>query len=322
MDTLYRKYMPGAYGERAPETVLPVIHVPDLNHMEEWRHRAIMETITELTDVMRPCFCYEPIMKIKITRTTVLRDGYAIPVCIYHPEGEGPFPVMVYLHGGAFCVNNPDVYGYVCRYFARFGGILVISPDYRLAPENPFPVGLEDSYAALEWAARKLPEIGGDPARVSVCGDSSGGNFAAALCLMSRDRGGPGIYKQALIYPAVNMLPGPRPQSELRYGNGGYALDLNSEQGIVPFYFADPRDAASPYASPLLDTDHQGLPPACFITAECDPLQDHALMYAAKLEDAGVSVEYHLYTGMIHGFINRAYQKTFEALDAINRFVR
>lgn len=317
MNEFYRKYFEPEYGEASPEAIIDEPQDMDLKHPTEWRIKANFETIAYLTNLFKPCFCYKRIMTIKTDNVLMHCEDHDVPVRVYIPEGEGPFPVMIFYHGGGWSMNNLDVYDFVPRYFAKYGNILVITPEYRLAPEYRFPKGLNDAYSTLVWAYENAEKYGGDTGSVSVCGDSAGGNFAAAVSLMARDRKGPEIHKQFLIYPATIFDLGYRSDSEKRYGNGDYFLKMNSEEGMVNYYFDNPKDAYSPYASPLRAEDLSGLPPACFISAECDPLLDQALMYAAKLEDFKVPVEYHLYKGMVHAFVNRPLQKTFEAFDAI-----
>lgn len=316
--THYRKYLVPDYGEAAPDAVIDESQVFDMEHPTECRIRMNFETITGLTLLWKNVHCFKYIMRVKTVNTFIHKEDHSIPVRVYCPEGEGPFPVMVFYHGGGWMMNSLDVYDYVPRYFAKYGKVLVIAPEYRLAPENKFPKGVEDSYDALVWAYEHASAFGGAPEKsLSVCGDSAGGNLAIAMTLMTRDRKGPTIHKQFPIFPATIFGIGYRTKSERRYGNGDYFLTINSEEGMGNYYFEDPRDAASPYASPLLVEDLTGLPPACFISAECDPLLDQALMYAARLEDAGVPVEYHIYKGMVHAFINRPQQKTFEAFHDI-----
>ncbi len=317
----YRKYLEPVYGEAAPDAVIDDTQVLDLEHPTESRIKMNFETITGLTLLWKNIFCFPKIMKVKTVNTVIHKTEHDIPVRVYCPEGEGPFPVMVFYHGGGWSLNSLDVYDFVPRYFAEYGKVLVITPEYRLAPENKFPKGLEDAYDTLVWASENAEKFGGAPKQsLSVCGDSAGGNFTIVTTLMSRDRKGPVIHKQFPIFPATVFNIGYRTDSERRYGDGGYFLAMNnedSEKGMPNYYFEKPEDAASPYASPLLAEDLTGLPPACFISAECDPLLDQALMYAARLEDAGVDVEYHIYKGMVHSFINRPQQKTFEAFDDI-----
>ena len=311
----YRKYLEPAYGEAAPDAVIDPAQAMDMERPTQARIKMNFETIAGLTDLWKNTYAFRRIMNISTVNLTVPSGEYQLPLRIYLPQGEGPFPVMVFYHGGGWAMNSLDVYDFLPRYLADYGGVLVVAPEYRLAPEHRFPKGLEDAYAALVWAAEHAAEYGGDTGRISVCGDSAGGNLSAAVCLMARDRKGPRIHRQILQYPCVAFHLGYRSQSELRYGEGGYFLALNSEREELDYYFDHREDALSPYASPLYVQDLSGLPPAVFVSAECDPLLDQALMYAARLEDAGVEVEYHLYEGMVHAFLNRPQQKTFEALD-------
>jgi acetyl esterase len=235
-------------------------------------------------------------------------------------DGAGA-PLLVYFHGGAFAFNNTDVYDSFYRALAALEGLNVLAVDYRLAPEHRFPVGLQDAFAALTWADEHAEALQVGAHGLAVGGDSSGGNFAAAACLMARDRGGPALAAQVLIYPLTVFRPDVPVPSEQRYGRG-YFLEYTSGAGSVDFYFNDIEQADDPLASPLGAPSLAGLPPALVVSAECDPLLDQALWYAARLEDEAVAVEYDLVRGMIHGFINRPYRQTFEALNRIGRFLR
>ncbi|NLI54915.1 MAG: alpha/beta hydrolase [Clostridiales bacterium] len=311
----YRKYMEVEYGDVAPEVCIPTPQsMAELN--DQVRAVYNLETVSELTQEIRRCAVYPQLTSISIDNTSFLREGYSVPVRVHYPEGKGPFPVVVLFHGGGFMMNNLDVYDSVHRYLARFGNAVVISVDYRLAPENKFPTGLEDCYVGLLWACENAAKYGGDISSLTVCGDSAGGNYAAVVSLLARDRKGPKIHKQVLIYPLVTFEMG-RTESMRRYSKG-YFLELDEDVHALAGYFNDPaKEMTSPYASPLLAESHKGLPPALFISAECDPILDQALIYAAKLQDEGVEIEFRLFKGMLHGFINRAYGKTFESLSVI-----
>ena len=219
--------------------------------------------------------------------------------------------------------NTFAIYEYVTRYIAKYAGALVVAVEYRLAPEYRCPVGREDAYAALEWAEAHCGEYGGDASRISVCGDSAGGNFAAGVSLMARDRKGPAIRRQIMIYPVTCFVFEEQPYSEQRYAKG-YFLEYNSlEDPLAPYFAPDDEEARTdPYNSPLLAENLAGLPEAVFLSAECDPLLDQGLMYAARLEDAKVPVEYHIFEGMIHSFLNYTYEKSFACLDAVCAAVR
>ena len=221
-----------------------------------------------------------------------------IPVRIYTPEGTGPFPVLLFFHGG-WAWGDLDTHAPLCRPLCREAGCLVLSVDYRLAPEHKFPVGLHDCYAATCWMAAHAAEFQGDPARIAVGGDSGGGNFAAAIALMSRDQGGPSLAFQLLLWPPMDFrLTTPSWQDY-----DGYLI--NSEEFLIfrDFYLPDEAEQLNPYAAPLLAPDLHGLPPALVITAECDPFRDGGEEYGQRLLEAGVPAIVSRYDDMVHGFM-------------------
>ena len=316
----YRKYFEPEYGE--PDKYVKKekdFGAPEGMSRKAFRVKSNFETLTNMTEMMKDIYCYDELMKIETDDYRVRRDGWDVTLRVYHPMTEGPHPIMLFYHGGGWTMNNLDLYDYVPRYFTRYGDIVVVAVDYRLAPEYPFPGGLEDCYMGLEWAVEHAEEIGGSPESVTVCGDSAGGNFAAAVCIMARDRKGPRIHKQILLFPGTSFNFDTPVDSTLRYAGGNYFIDIDPYADLAQSgYLSDPeKERYNPYASPMENNDFDGIPPCCFISPECDPLLDHALMYAAKLEDNGVPVEFHLYKGMLHAFINRPYQKSFEAMDDI-----
>lgn len=317
MPEYYRKLFEPDYGEAAPDAIIDTGMDLDLAHPTESRICQNFETVMTLTQQWRKVFCYPKLMEVSIENRIIPSDDYDLPVRIYKPIGEGPYKVLVFFHGGGWMCNNLDVYDQVHRYFARYGNVLVIAPDYRLCPEHPFPAGFHDCYNTVVWAAENCGQYGGKPNSLCVCGDSAGGNLAAAVCLRARNEKGPTIAKQFLFFPATAFALGYRTTSEKRYGNGDYFLKMDSSVGLQIPYLKDPADAANPYVSPLFAEDLSNLPPACFLSAECDPVLDQALMYAAKLQDQGTEVEFHIYKGMVHAFLNRPQQKTFEAMDDV-----
>lgn len=224
-----------------------------------------------------------------------------LPVRIYEPEGERPFPVCVFFHGGGWVLGNLDCYDNVCTRLANRVDCLVVSVDYRLAPEHPFPAAPADCYAAIEWAVKNAEQLGGDPDRVAVVGDSAGGNLAASVSLMARDRDGPDLVHQGLIYPAVN--PGGLEQPDSYRENAeGYFLELESVEWFYERYIETPIDERNPYAFPLQARDLSDLPPATIVSAGFDPLRDEDFAYEQRLAEAGVPVTHHHFEGMIHGF--------------------
>ncbi len=235
----------------------------------------------------------------KIENRTIPGPAGEIAVRIYTPAGDGPLPVLVYFHGGGFVICDLDSHDSICRALANGGGCVVISVDYRLAPESPFPAAPEDCYAATCWAAEQPASAGFDASRLAVGGDSAGGNLSAVVALMARDRSGPRIAHQLLIYPVTDCAfdtPSYRENAE------GYLLSREMMRWFWHRYLENPEDAANPMASPLRAEKLEGLPAATVITAEFDPLRDEGEAFAAKLEAAGVPMERTRYDGMFHGF--------------------
>jgi len=238
--------------------------------------------------------------KIYGTFDVTVREG--LPVRIYTPCDRDELPLVLYIHGGGWVVGSIETHDNVCRKLANLAGAIVVSVGYRLAPENKFPAGLEDVYAALQWISTEASALGGDTGRLAVAGDSAGGNLAAAVCLVTRDRGGPRIRFQALAYPAVDASNLDRESYHL---NGkGYYLPRQVIAQVIPLYINRPDDVYDPYVSPLLAGDVSGLPPGLVITAQFDPLMSEGEAYAARLSDSGVPCKLHRYNGMIHGFLS------------------
>ena len=225
-------------------------------------------------------------------------DG-EITARIYTPEGTGPFPLLVWFHGGGWVVGDLDLADAQARDLTAQASCVVASVDYRLAPDTKFPGPVEDCYAATLWAQRNASSLNADPNRVAVGGDSAGGNLAAVVCLMARDRGGPSLVFQLLVYPVTDF-----DFTTLSYQqNGeGYMLTTESMEWFWNHYLRDRSDATNPYAAPLRAKDLSGLPPALVVTAEYDPLRDEGQAYAERLQAAGIPTEYVCYEGMVHGF--------------------
>jgi acetyl esterase len=224
--------------------------------------------------------------------------GGEITVRVYTPPGDGPFPAHVYFHGGGFWLGDLDFCDITCRELCAGAECVVVSVDYRLAPEHPFPAGIEDSYAALVWTAEHADELDIDTTRLSVGGASAGGCIAAAVALMTRDRNGPPLVLQVLDIPVTDITMSCESIAE----NGeGYILTRGAIAQYCDYYIADPADAKHPYASPLLADDLSGLAPAVVMTAEFDPLRDEGEQYAQRLRDAGVPVQAKRWAGHVHG---------------------
>ncbi len=235
----------------------------------------------------------------KVEDRTIDAGGDKIPVRVYTPEGKGPLPVLVFLHGGGWVIGDIESYDIVCRGLANGAGCIVVSVDYRLAPEHKFPAGPEDCYAAVKWVAENATSIDGDPARIAVGGDSAGGNLSAVVAQMARDRGGPSLKYQLLIYPVTDYR---LDTGSYRANAEGYLLTKAGMEWFWNLYLGEPGNGAKPYASPLRATNFGNLPPALVITAEYDPLHDEGAAYASKLKEAGVKVKHSDYKGTIHGF--------------------
>ena len=229
---------------------------------------------------------------------TIPGPGGPIPVRIYTPSGTAPRGALVYFHGSGFVIYDLDSHDSECRAMCNRAGITVVSVDYRLAPEHKFPAAVEDSFAALEWTAANAAELGVDPARIAVGGDSAGGNLAAVVAQIARDRGGPRIAFQLLVYPVTDArLAHPSMDENAE----GYGLTRAQMAWFIEQYVRGEADKLDPHCSPLLAKSLADLPPALVITAEYDVLRDEGEAYARRLIGAGVRTALTRYTGMIHG---------------------
>jgi acetyl esterase len=219
---------------------------------------------------------------------------------VYRPEGSASAaPGLVYFHGGGWVIGGIASHDAMCAALAAGSGVTVISVDYRLAPEHPFPAAAEDAHAATVWVADHATELGLDPARIAVGGDSAGGNLAAVASLMARDAGAPPLAFQLLIYPNTDLTMSSRSITE--NGDLRYMLSQDSLAWFARHYLGD-SDPTDWRASPLLADSHAGLPPALVVTADLDPLLDEGEAYAAKLEEAGVPTQVERGRNMCHGF--------------------
>ena len=249
-----------------------------------------------------------------------------IPIRVYTPDTPAPRPAMVYFHGGGWVIWDLDTHDVVCSAIAQRAGAVVVSVDYRLAPEHKFPAAVTDAYAATAWVSANAARLGIDAARISVGGDSAGGNLAAVVSLKSRNENGPAIALQALIYPVTDLSSMTTP-SYVEFAEG-HQLSKAVMEWFRDHYLTSPADAANPYASPLLATDLRGLPPAVILTAECDPLRDEGEAYGKRLAEAGVPVTCTCYAGMIHPFfslsgaIPRALDAFQQVADSVRTAVR
>jgi acetyl esterase len=271
--------------------------VPDLADMPPEPGRHFYRQILAVGDL--------PPADVQVEERQIVGQAAPLAIRIYTPRhvAAGPRGIVLYCHGGGFVLGDLDAYDSVCRTICHDSGCVVVSVDYRLAPEHPFPAAVEDCYAALTWVAANAAGLGADPQRLAVCGDSAGGNLAAVLALLARD-GGPAIRFQVLIYPVTSAAPGDLP-SHTAFGEG-YVLSLKAMRCFSGHYFGTAATAPDFRGAPLLADDLTGLPPALILVGGYDPLRDDSVVYADRLSEAGVQVTLVEYQGLSHGFINMA----------------
>lgn len=256
------------------------------------------------------------LMAERVVEQKIPGPGGEIPMRFYYPEGDPPFAVVVYFHGGGWVIGDLDTHQALCHALSKSSGCLVVAVDYRLAPENRYPAAIEDAYAATCWVAQNAEAIQADARRIAVAGDSAGGTQATVVAMMARDHGKPNIALQVLIYPITdrnfNTL------SYLRNANG-YMLTRDLMMWFWNHYLEDENMADDPYVSPLRAVNLTDLPEALILTAEYDPLYDEGEAYARRLQEAGVKVKLTRYEGMIHGFIRMTSRldKARQALDEV-----
>jgi acetyl esterase len=267
----------------------------NLKPVEESTVEEARESIRARTPALGP---FEDVAAVVDHRVPVA--GGEITVRAYSPGGRGPHPALVYYHGGGWVIGDLYTHDGICRSLANAARCAVLSVDYRLAPEWKYPVAADDSYAALEWAVANAARLEIDPRRIAVGGDSAGGNLATVVALMARERSGPALVHQVLIYPVTDYDLNTRSYME---NATGYVLTREGMRWFWNHYLGRDAQGREPHASPFRASSLAGLPPALVITAEYDPLRDEGEAYAARLRDAGVPVTLTRYPGMFHGFI-------------------
>ena len=252
-----------------------------------------------------------------VDNATIAGPAGPIPIRIYRPDAAGPVPTIVFFHGGGFVIGDLDTHDDHGRLLARDVEAVVVSVDYRLAPEHKFPAGFEDCFAATKWAAETIGDLGGDAGRLAVAGDSAGGNFAAAVALAAHEAGIP-LAAQLLIYPGVDFTDDDAHASRIENAEGYF---LTAED-MVWFreHYIEEHHVRDPRASVLHAEDLTGVAPAVIGVAEFDPLRDEGEAYAKKLSDAGVPVLLHRFDGMVHGFYGMGVlsAKAAEAVQTLN----
>ncbi|WP_024820710.1 alpha/beta hydrolase [Arthrobacter sp. 31Y] len=226
-------------------------------------------------------------------------SGGPLDLRIYRPSKSGIRPTVVYLHGGAWSAGSLDSHESHARRLCNRTGAVIVAVDYRLAPEDRFPAGYEDCAAAHRWVVEHIAELGGDPSRIAIGGDSAGGNLAAAVALEARDQGVP-LAAQLLIYPATDLSA---VYPSMRQLATGYFLELDPDAQQGQGYVSSPSELSDRRVSPLL-ADLKGVAPAVVIVAEYDPLKDQGAVYAEKLKASGVKVIYRNFSGLIHSFMS------------------
>jgi acetyl esterase len=246
-----------------------------------------------------------PADRVDVGERFIAGPGGPLRIRIYTPRGRtsAPRPLLVYFHGGGMSVGSLEQYDSLTQRLSQRSGAIVVSVDYRLTPENRFPAPVDDALAGLNWTYANAAAIGGDPARLAVGGDSAGGNLAAVVTQLARDRGGPPMVFQLLIYPAVGYSGASRSMAMFSHGYlfGAVELEMAIDQ-----YVTDPEQRGDPRVFPILARTFKGLPPAFVISAECEIMRDDIEAYAARLKAAGVPVELHRYPGTIHPFLSMA----------------
>ncbi len=271
---------------------LSAMGAPPINELTVDEARQSLAAMTEMQGA--------PEVVAKVEDRIVPSPEGGIPVRIYSPAGTGLRPILVYFHGGGWVVGSIETHDPLCRAIANATGCVVLSVDYRLAPEHKYPAAADDAYRATVWASEAAASFGGDASRLAVGGDSAGGNLAAVVAQMARDRHKPALKFQLLIYPVTDAACDTPSYSE----NGdGYMLTRDAMEWFWNHYIGNDADRIKPYASPLRANSLEGLPQALVLTAEYDPLRDEGEFYAHRMQAAGVPVELKRYGGMIHGFL-------------------
>ncbi|MEI6454683.1 MAG: alpha/beta hydrolase [bacterium] len=268
---------------------------PPLSEMIVGQARTLIEGAAEQLD--------PPVQKVgSINDLVIPGPGGELPLRIYTPPGQGPFPVILFIHGGGWVLYRPKHYDSQCTYLCAGTSSVVISVDYRRSPETKFPGPLDDCLAALNWTHEHGAEIGGDPSKIIICGDSAGGNLAAGLALKNRDDKGPVPLAQVLIYPVVAWYE--PPTGSFSEFADGYSLTRDALVWFWDQYLVSKDQAFNPYVIPMNAERLEALPEALIIVAGYDPLRDEAIAYGEKLRNAGVPVTLTNYEGMIHGFLS------------------
>ncbi len=269
----------------------------------------------EILAMMRPAAAQPPAIDIGAITAEVISD---VPVWVYQPHQQAT-GVVVYFHGGAFLGGSRLLMHNVAEGLARASGAVVVSVDYRLAPEDPYPAALDDCESVTRWVVDHADRFGVERTRVAVAGESAGGNLSAALTLRLRDRGGPMLAGQVLLYPAVDGSGGSYPS---RRDYDGLVLSARSYSRVAKMYAGSSELDGDPYMFPIQAGDLSGLPPAFVMVGGCDWLRDEGLAYSARLRAAGVATEELICKGQPHGFLNLGFPASAEVYAAVGPWLR
>ncbi|MCB2292856.1 alpha/beta hydrolase [Clostridium algoriphilum] len=263
-----------------------------------------------------------PIVFSNIKNINIKTTTSQVPVRIYTPNNSINSPIIIYSHGGSWISGTIDEYDNVCRKISKKSNAIVVSINYCLAPENPFPAGLNDVYSVLQWISKNAKSINGDSNRICVAGDSAGANLSAVVSQIARDKGGPHIISQVLIYPSTNIYE--LNTKSWAYFGMDYNLTRENTNKFISLYIPKLEDRKNENASPLLTKNFKNLPNALIITAQFDPLRDEGESYGNKLKEAGVDVRSTRYNGVTHGFISmdRITKKSDLAINEISTYLR
>jgi acetyl esterase len=270
-------------------------NAPDYSEMNPVDARALFEKGAPILDA-------KPEELFRVEDRKIPGPAGDIPLRIYTPEEPAaPLPVVLWIHGGGFVIGSINSYDGVCRALCKRSGAIIVSVEYRLAPEHPHPAAVEDAFAALQWTAANAASFGGDPERLAVAGDSAGGNLAAVCAILARDAGGPKLTRQILVYPAT--AGDPESESHHLFGDG-YLLTRRSILWFHRHHSASQDHSGDFRYAPLITPDLSGLAPALVIVAGFDPLRDEGIAYADRLKEAGNPVDLLAFDGMVHGFFS------------------
>ena len=310
-----------------PQSAALVSRVRAMDPGEFLDHDDMGALRTRMAGFLQAC-APRPLPVGAVEKRRIQFQGRGVEVVIYNPPVDTTStagrPLALYFHGGGFTHFSAETHDPVARYLCNKSGAVIVNVDYRLAPENKFPAALEDAYDTLCWASANAHELGADPTKISVVGESAGGTIAIVLCLMSRDRGGPAIARQVPMCASVDLSDLDRYDSWHAFGDGRYLLSRVDIDEIRRVYLNTPDEVTDPRVSPILATDLTGLPPALVIGAECDPLVDEAALHARRLQAAGVTVRYECFAGTIHSFMILAgvIDLGYAALDLVAGYVQ